>query len=155
MRLLFKMFGGLAMAVCAAPALERELVDRIVESARSIERDASAVGQALKPRRPDSGEVVRKIDAMSADVAKLQEVVAQLESSDPVLSDRDRADWQLVKDKVQLLSIFHERKKTLAAEDIGKHRSLIRAHANGLALRAQKLQQTASRLLRQPSSRVS
>ena len=44
MRLLFKMFGGLAMAVCAAPALERELVDRIVESARSIEREDATAG---------------------------------------------------------------------------------------------------------------
>ncbi len=48
-----------------------------------------------------------------------------------------------MKDKIQLLDIFHEQKKTLAAGDMGKNRDLIRAIANGVVMRAQKLQKTA------------
>ena len=145
---LFKVFGSLALVACTATALEKDFVDRIVQSAQNIERDATTVDQALKNKQFDSGDVTRKLDGMDADVAKLKELVKELDSTDPKLSDRDRVVWDLVKQKVQLIEIFHGQKKVLAAEDFGKHRNLIRAHAKGLVLRAQKLQQSAGTLSR-------
>jgi hypothetical protein len=56
-------------------------------------------------------------------------------------------DWALVKEKVQLLAIFHQAKTELMANgDLRKQRTLLRAHADGMAKRAQMLQKTASRL---------
>jgi len=141
-------FGFLALAAWPAAALEKQFMDQILQSAQSIERDAAMVDQSLKKKPADSAEVRQKIGDMSADIAKLQELVKQFESTGASLSERDQADWQLVKDKVHLLEIFHGRKQTLADEDVDKNRSLIRAHAKGVALRAQKLQQTAQRLRR-------
>lgn len=138
----------LALAALPAAALEKEFVDQIVLSAQNIERDATEVGRALKTKAVDKSDVTAKIDAMSGDVNKLKQLVSQFEATNPQLSERDKTDWEMLKAKVQLLEIFHERKKTLAAEDLGKHRGTIRAHANGVALRAQKLQQTASKLRR-------
>ncbi|MCC6536401.1 MAG: hypothetical protein IT162_02555 [Bryobacterales bacterium] len=140
--------GFLALATWPAAALEKEFVDRILQSAQSIERDATQVDQSLKKKPADATEVRQKIEAMSADVTRLQELVKQFESTGTALSERDQADWRLVKDKVQLLEIFHSRKQTLASEDVNKNRSLLRAHAKGVAFRAQKLQQTAQKLRR-------
>lgn len=131
-----------------AAALEKEFVGRILESAKSIERDASAVSQALKVKKFDSADLHKKIDEMAADINKLQDLIKEFEAGHSQLSGRDRTDWQLVKDKVQLLEIFNQRKKTLAEEDFEKNRSMIRAHANGVTQRAQKLQATAMTLQR-------
>lgn len=148
MKSYLQLVGALMLAASPAAALEKEFVGRLLESAQSVERDASAVGQALKVKKFDSADVHKKIDAMAADITKLQELVKEFEAGHPQLSGRDRTDWQLVKDKVQLLEIFNQQKKSLASEDLDKNRSLIRAHANGVAMRAQKLQQTATKLQR-------
>lgn len=142
----------LALIGLPAAALEKDFVDQMLQAAKSIERDASAVSLALKNKRPDTDGVKRQIEAMGADVGKLHELVAKFESSNPSLSGRDRGDWQLIKEKVQLLEIFHDQKKKLAGEDLLKNRSLVRAHADGVAKRAQKLQESVARLERQPLS---
>ncbi|MBM3797255.1 MAG: hypothetical protein FJW31_25140 [Acidobacteria bacterium] len=144
----FKTIGFLALAAWPAAALEKDFVDQLLQSAQNIERDASAADQWLKPKNPDGAVVQQKISAMAADVVKLQELVKQFEAGGSALSERDKADWQLVKDKVQLLEIFHSRKQDLASQDLNKNRSLVRAHAKGVALRAQRLQQTAMKLRR-------
>jgi len=143
-----KTIGFLALAALPAAALEKDFGDRILQSAQNIERDASALDQSLKPKNPDSAAVQQKISAMADDVAKLQELVKQFETGAASLSERDKADWLLVKEKVQLLEIFHGRKQELATQDLNKNRSMIRAHAKGIALRAQRLQQTAMKLRR-------
>jgi hypothetical protein len=150
MRLFARTLSCLALTVFSAAALEKEFVDQLLQSARNIERDSSVVGLALKTKRIDAEDLKAKIDAMSADLTKLQELVTQYESTHPTLSERDRADWLIVKEKVQLLEIFHDQKKKLAAEDLSKNRALIRAHANGIAMRAQKLQESAAKLQRMP-----
>lgn len=148
MRTFLKVFCGVALAACSAVALEKEFVDQIMQSAQNIERDASLVSQARKTKKVDTGDVTTKLDAMDGDITKLQQLVKDFDSTDPKLSDRDREGWKLVKDKIQLLDIFHEQKKTLAAGDMGKNRDLMRAIANGVVLRAQKLQKTAMTLRR-------
>ncbi len=148
MRTFFTVFCGVTLAACSAVALEKEFVDQIMQSAQNIERDASLVSQALKTKRVDTGDVTTKLDAMDVDVTKLQQLVKDFDATNPQLSERDQAGWKLLKDKVQLLDIFHEQKRTLAAGDMGKNRDLIRAIANGVVMRAQKLQKTAMTLRR-------
>lgn len=142
----------LALAAVSASALDKEFVDQMMTSAKNIERDAGVVRDALKPKQVDASGLREKIDAMSADLNKLQELVNHFESTHPSLSGRDLADWKMVKDKVQLLEIFHGQKKALAAGDLSKNRSMLRAHANGVAERAAKLQQSVMKLQRAPIS---
>lgn len=138
----------LVFAAVPAVALEKELVNQIVQSAQNIGRDATSVNQALKSKKFDAATVTKNIEAMEADIATLQEVVAKFEATNPSLSERDRVDWNLLKDKVQLIEIMHDQKKKLAVEDFSKNRSLVRAHATGLAQRAKRLQATAEKLSR-------
>jgi len=138
----------LVLTAIPAAALEKELVDQIVQSAQSIARDANGVSQALKSKNFDAASITKNIEAMDADVAILQEVVSKFESTHSNMSERDRADWDLLKTKVQLIEIMQGQKKKLAVEDMAKNRSLIRAHATGMVQRAQKLQVTAEKLRR-------
>ena len=151
MRLLGNLTLITALAVPAF-ALDQDIVTRMIDSARVIERDASAIGSSLKSRKFDTAAVKEKINAMSADVGALLSLVAEVERKEVQMSERDRADWKLLRDRVQLLEIFHTQKQKLAEEDVAKNRSAIRAHAAGVALRAQKLQQTAEKLQRSPVS---
>lgn len=152
MRLISKTIGTMALAALSAAALDRDFAEQILHSARAIERDATAVQLALKSKTVDAGNVKAKIETMGTDVARLTQLVAEVDGSAPQLSERDQADWKLVKDKVTLLGIFHDQKKVLADGDLAKNRGLLRAHAKGVAFRAQKLQETASRLGRSPLS---
>lgn len=152
MRTFAKVLSGVMLAAFSAAALDKEFTGQLLDSARNIERDAGQVSAALKSKKFDAKDVANKIEAMSADLTKLQELVNQFESTHPQLSGRDQSDWKLVKEKVQLLEIFHQQKKKLAAEDIEKNRSLIRAHANGVAARALKLQKSVTAMERAPLS---
>lgn len=152
MKTLTRMIGCFAIAAFSAAALEKEFVDQMMQSAKNIERDASTLSLALKTKKLDSEDVRNKIDAMGADLAKLQELVARFEATRPQMTEKDKAEWQLIKDKVQLLEIFHGEKKKLSSGDLTRNRSLIRAHADGVAMRAQKLQQTVTKLQRAPIS---
>ncbi len=139
---------GLAMAMPAALAVDRAFVDQMMTAARSIERDANAVSQALKGKAKDEAALEARIDAMGAEVDKLKKLMAEYELSHPAKGERERADWERLRESVKLLELFHGEKKALATTDLAKNRSLVRTHAKGLAERAKRLQRTAGQLWR-------
>ncbi len=143
-----RILSSLALAAVSLSAIEKDFVDRLVASAKNIERDAGDVGLALKARTPDEANVKKLIGGMNADVAKLRDLVQQFDSTNPSLSDRDKKDWAATKEKVALLEIFVGQKEKLAGEDLLKHRGLIRTHAAGVVKRAQVLQQSVLKLSR-------
>jgi hypothetical protein len=151
MKLITKAASCLMITAVAAMALDKNFVDRTMESAQNIQRDANLVSAAIKSKT-DSGDVQKKIDAMSADVSALLELVAEFEATNPHFSTSEAAQWTRVKEKVQLLEIFHGQKKMLASEDFRRNRNLIRAHADGVAKRAELLRQTLTKLMRAPMS---
>jgi hypothetical protein len=139
------------VALGAGTAAAGEHISGILQHAKNLEKDSSQIRLALKSKKVDTQEVKSAVEASSADVAKLRELVAAYESTNPSLNSQERKDWELVKQKVQLLSIFHDRKKELVSSgDFSKNRGLIRAHAEGLAKRAVMLQNTVGRLQRSP-----
>lgn len=149
---LLKTAGCLALASMSALALDAGFVNDLQRTAQKIERDATVVQQALKSKNHDAADVKGKIEAMTADVAALHELTKSFEAGNPQLSGRDQADWARLREKVQVLGIFHENKRRLASDDLAKNRTLIRAYAEGVAQRAKKLQATAAGLQRSPLS---
>ena len=130
----------LAFAATAAFGIDKQFADQLVESTQNLERDAQSVHLSLKKKSFDAQAVSAKIEAMSADVGKLQDIVKQFDATNPSLSTNDAAHWKLVKDRVHLIEIFHEQKKSLASSDLAKNRTAIRDIAKGLVARAKKLQ---------------
>lgn len=152
MRLITKAASCLLITALYAVALDKQFVDRTMETAKNIQRDANLVSAAIKSKKIDVADVQKKIDAMSADMATLHELVAEFEATNPQFSAAEGAQWKLIKQKVQILEIFRDQKKKLAQEDFKRNRNLIRAHANGVAQRAETLQRTIAQLMRAPLS---
>jgi TolA-binding protein len=152
MRPILRTASALAFAAMSAAALDSSFVSQMQTTAHKLEREATGVHRALKSKRHDANEVKAKIDAMASDVEALQKLVKDFEATNPQLSSREQADWAALRNKVEVLGIFHENKRRLATEDLAKHRGQIRAFADGVALRARKLQVSAAQLQRGPVS---
>ena len=126
---------------------KNSMLSEIGFHAQKVQQDAEHVSQHLKSKQVDPQFLKDKIGATADDMDKLQQLVSDFESRNFGLAEWQKKDWEFLKTKVQLLSIFYDRKKELVlADDVAKNKSLLRAHADGLAIRAAKLQSTASRL---------
>ncbi len=119
----------------SALALASTPMDQILEHAKNVQRDAEQLHAALKVKNVDAADLKTKLSATTGDIDKLKQLVADYEAAHSGMTARDQADWELIKSKVQLLSIFHDRKKELLNGDINKNRSMLRAHASGVAKR--------------------
>lgn len=140
----------LPTALCflvAVPLLANNHLANIKTHAANVERDSAQTAQLLKAKQPDVAAVRSQIDKTGQDITALQKLVADFEATNPSFSDQNKKDWDFLKEKVQLLTIFYNVKQELAsADDMQKNRSMLRAHAKGLSERAAKLQVTAGRL---------
>jgi hypothetical protein len=148
--------GGIVCVVVAlAPAWAADnsveaknmMLSEIGLHAQKVQQDAENITNHLNSKQPDRQFLKDKIGATADDMAKLQQLVKDFESRNFALAEWQKKDWEFLKSKVQLLSIFYDTKKELVlAENLQKNRSMLRAHAKGVAVRAAKLQETAGRL---------
>jgi hypothetical protein len=115
--------------------------------AARVEKDNLEIARLLKAKQPDLTQVRDRLNATGQDLEKIKSLVADLDAQKPGLNGTAVEDFNLLRQKVQLLDIFHGAKQDLLkAENPSKNRSLLRAHAEGVARRAALLQQTAGRL---------
>lgn len=137
-----------ALSLTAMSAMADSKVFRgIVGDAANIQRDAQAISQHLKAKNADHAAVKAKIEELGKDIATLRKDIAEFESTHPNLTPAQKKDWEAVKMKAEMLTIFYDRKaEMMNSGEMAKNRSMIRAHADGIAKRAELLQQTASRL---------
>ena len=137
----------IAAAALALPAMASPQDFRaIIGDAANIQRDAEKLSRDLKQKSLDQTQVKQDITSLNADVTKLKQDVTELDGKLGEMSAAQKKEWELVKTKVQLLSIFHERKAGMLDVDIDKNRSMIRALSQGIASRARMLQATIVRL---------
>lgn len=138
----------LAIAALALPAMAGSQDFRaIIGDAANIQRDAEKLSRDLKQKELDEALVKKDIEALNADVSKLKQDVMDMDGKLGQLSEPQKKEWELVKTKAELLTIFAARKATLMESgEFRKNRSMLRAHADGIAKRAAMLQQTVNRL---------
>ncbi|MBL8176919.1 MAG: hypothetical protein JNK48_19760 [Bryobacterales bacterium] len=137
-----------AIAALALPAAAgAETFRNIIGDAANIQRDAEKLSRDLKQKALDETQVKQDISALNQDVAKLKQDVTELDGKLGQMTEAQKKDWDLVKTKAELLTIFAARKQTLMdSGEFRKNRSMLRAHADGIAKRAAMLQQTANKL---------
>ncbi len=140
------LFTALGIAILAAPVMAQSKFRSIIGDAANIEKDATALSLDMKAKSFDITKAKTDAESLGSDIAKLRKDVDEIDAGMSNLSGQQKADWELVKTKVQLLTIFHDRKSELMNGDLSKNKGLIRAHADGIAKRARLLQQTANRL---------
>ncbi|MBL8294132.1 MAG: hypothetical protein JNN08_19970 [Bryobacterales bacterium] len=118
-------------------------LNSIMEHAKNVQMDAQQISTALKSKNFDTNEVKNKIEATQGRINNLKEAVAAYEAANPGAANSE--NWKAVKDRVTLLEIFASRKAELLT-DAQRNRSMLRAHADGIAKRAVSLQETTARL---------
>lgn len=135
-------------ALTAVPALADTKAFRdIIGDAANIQMDAEALRDGLKSKTLDESAIKAHVTALDKHIEQLQKDVDSLDAHLQDLTDSQKKDWDLAKTKVQLLNIFSDWKVAVVESgDIRKNRSLLGAHANGIAVRAQLLQRTVNRL---------
>ncbi|MBS1824298.1 MAG: hypothetical protein JST93_03170 [Acidobacteria bacterium] len=142
------LFTFLAFAALAMPMMADSQAFRgIIGDAANIQRDAEKLSRDLKQKALDEAKLKEDITTLNADVAKLKQDVAELDGKLSSMTEAQKKDWELVKTKAELITIFAGRKATLMESgEFKKNRSILRAHADGIAKRAAMLQQTVNRL---------
>jgi hypothetical protein len=145
MKQLLTITACLGLAALTASA-DTQVFRSMVGSAANIEQDAAAISRTLKSKNFDSAKVRADIEKIGSQIATLRQHADAFEANAPNLTDAQKKDWELVKTKIQLLTVFHERKSELLSGDLMKNRSMLRAHSDGIAYRAKKLQETVNRL---------
>lgn len=138
----------IAAAALALPAMASPQDFRaIIGDAANIQRDAEKLSRDLKQKSLDQTQVKQDITSLNADVTKLKQDVTELDGKLGEMSAAQKKEWELVKTKAELLTIFAARKAALMESgEFQKNRSMLRAHADGIAKRAAMLQQTVNRL---------
>ena len=85
---------------------------------------------------------------MTSGVGALDQLVKQLDATNPPMSGRDEADWVKTRQLIQIITALPGNKDRAASEDLVKNRILARDYAAGVALRAKLLQGALTRLQR-------
>lgn len=136
---------ALTFAMSATAVMANDHLSQIRDHARSLEQEFRGIQTAVKSKDFQPDAVRSRLENTGAGVQKLKELVAGVESSSPNVAANP--EWQRTKDLVALLDIFHERKAELLGGDVKKNRSLMKATAEGLAMRAAMLEKSAGKLL--------
>ena len=140
---------ALCVTVFATAAFADTHLTDLKSHAGQVQRGSEQVSLLLKAKQLDAQAIRDKIATIGEDIENLQRLVVELEAAKPQFVQRGDKDWELLKMKVQLLSINYNIKHALSKEDdLKKNRSLLRAHATDLMRRSTLLRETATRLER-------
>jgi hypothetical protein len=140
---------ALCLTALATSAFADTRLTEITTHAGQVKKGSEQVALHLKAKQPDAQAIHDGLTTMGGDIENLQRLVVELTEANPQFIQRGDKDWDLLEQKVQLLAIFHNTKgELMKADDMKKNRSLLRAHAKGLAMRAGLLQKTAQRIQR-------
>lgn len=118
--------------------------DDIARNAATVQSEAREISQMLKGKSYDIGVVKQKLAAMEEHAAKVHQSLAQLQPSDD-WSQEQRAEFDRLKSVAELMNIFIEDKRSNLEGDRAE-RKMLRAKADGIAIRAELVQKSALRL---------
>ncbi len=143
----------LPLVLFSIPLLADTNLSALKAHAEKVATESQALKQVLKQKSPSRDEILSKVDVTKEGVAKIRSLVAEIESAQPAWLKSDAAAWEDLKNRAVVLAIMHERKAELTSmEAIRKQRGLLRAHVDGVAMRAEKIQQIADQLARKTGS---
>lgn len=119
-------------------------IDRIVAEAQAVEQHAVNLSRTLKDKRADLSKASEMTAGLKERIRTVKDLVNQIE---PSVADSNREVYEKVVLKAQLLEIIANNKEQLLnREEAARKRSLLRANADGIAKRAEMLQQSALKL---------
>jgi hypothetical protein len=146
---------GLALTVMlsAAPAAAaatdtRATVDQIVSDAQKVRAEALDIKQLLRASQPDLEQVQQRLAALSTHADALKQAMDGFDVDGANLTAAQRAAFDRARAATDTLRVLLANKTTIIAdaEAARKNRSLLRAKADGIAKRADIVQQQLTQL---------
>jgi len=138
---------ALCLTVLATSAFADTQLADIRTHADQVRKGSEQVTLLLKAKQPDAQAIRDGITAMGGGIENLERLVVELTAANPQFIQRGDKNWDLLKERVQLLSIYHNSKQeAMKAGDLKKNRSLLRVNAQNLTRGATLLQESAQRL---------
>ena len=135
---------GAASALANTNPNLNESIDRILSEARAVEHQAEQLSTSLKSRQADLSKATEMSTQLKERVKAVKQLVEEIE---PSIAAAHRDVYDSIVLKAKLLEIFvMNKEELLTSAQAAKKRSLIRAKADGIAKRAEMLQQAAIRL---------
>ncbi len=133
---------GAALAADASATLPS-----IVDAAKRTHNEAREISSMLQVKNPDLDAVRGRVATLATHSNELDQLVRAAEAEMHSLSDPQKAELVRMQNLAKLVAVFVDNKQAiLNADNAQKHRTLLRAKANGIAERAELLQRSALRL---------
>lgn len=138
---------AICMTVLATSAFADTQLADIRTHAGQLRMGSEQVTLLLKAKQPDAQAIRDGITSMGGNIENLQRLVVELTAANPEFIQRGDKDWDLLKERVQLLTIYHNSKQEgMKTGDLKKNRTLLRVNAQNLTRGATLLQESAQRL---------
>ena len=140
-----------AFVIAVAPAFANlnpdaaAQLDQIVAAAKTIQTDAQDVSALLRAKTPNFDRIGEKMQVMSQHSTELNRLIENLDSANLDMTATQRAEFNRMKELAQLVNIFVANKSDMLSAQ-RRERGVLRAKADGIAKRANLLQQAAERI---------
>ena len=144
-----------AAVTLVAPGVARDTADlgskaeALVAEAKKVQLEAQDISKELRVKQFDLNKVQEMMSTLTAHVESVNRMVTELEPMEPSMTEQQKTNFNLVKSKAELLTVFATNKQNVLSGDRPhKNRPLLRAKADGIAQRSEMLQKSAMALRR-------
>lgn len=146
-----------ALAAWTVPALAvdpnnansaaRPVLEQLREESRTAKKTASELAALLKSKNADLGKASEHVAAVEKSHAAIQGLLPQLESEAGNWDASKKSNVEQAKKIAELMAVFVNNKKEIADGGVDPaERERLRMNATGVALRAEMLAKTLSKL---------
>ena len=138
----------IAAAPAAAAARTSPAVDQIVADAQKVREEAQEVKLLLKHRAADAAALQQRLGVIETHAKALKAAIAEVRTSQTSLTSKQLEALERAHGAAETLLVMLTNKAAIVADAarFEKERGLLRAKADGIARRAQLVEQQMERL---------
>jgi hypothetical protein len=133
----------IAAGLLAVPVFASAPYEQIVTEARKTQQEALELAKVLKSKNADVAAATQMLDRLSQHALEVKNMIDATDTS--ALDGRQKAEFERMKMASDVMAVFINNKRALL-QDAGRNRALLRAKAEGIALRAALVEQSAIKL---------
>ncbi len=136
-----------AVPAPAAAADTRSAFDQIIADAQRVRQEAMDVKQLLRSRDAEQAVVLQRVSVLESHAQALKASISQLDAGEAGLNSTQLAAVERARAATETLLILLQNKTAMLAdaETLARQRSLLRAKADGIVVRARLVEQQMAR----------
>lgn len=133
--------------VNAGASTPKDTAAKLLAESRAARQTATQMALQLKQKNADLSKVGDHIASVEENATKIQGLLKDLETSGATLNERQRATLDNTRQLAELMKVFLDNKKTLVSDGASpEEREMLRAHAVGVAKRAELIEKNVSKM---------